>query len=38
MYGVALGWATRAVSALYIAARHLRLPEADPVGHPATAP
>jgi hypothetical protein len=38
IYGVALGWTTRAVSALYIAARHLRLAEADPVGQPATAP
>jgi O-antigen/teichoic acid export membrane protein len=38
IYGVALGWTTRAVSALYIAARHLRLPEGDPVGQPATAP
>jgi O-antigen/teichoic acid export membrane protein len=38
IYGVALGWFTRAVSALYIAARHLRYAEADPVGQPATAP
>jgi hypothetical protein len=38
IYGVALGWTTRAISALYIAARHLRLPQGDPVGQPATAP
>jgi len=38
IYGVALGWTIRAISALYIAARHLRLPESQPVGQPATAP
>ena len=38
IYGVALGWSTRAATASYIAARHLRLPEPEPVGHPATAP
>jgi hypothetical protein len=38
IYGVALGWTTRAITTLYIAARHLRLPEGEPVGHPATAP
>jgi Na+-driven multidrug efflux pump len=38
IYGVAVGWTIRAVSALYIAARHLRLPDSQPVGQPATAP
>ncbi|MEZ0335943.1 MAG: lipopolysaccharide biosynthesis protein [Gemmatimonadales bacterium] len=38
IYGVAIGWAIRAATASYIAARHLRLSEPEPVGQPATAP
>jgi O-antigen/teichoic acid export membrane protein len=37
IYGVALGWMMRAVSAFYFAARHLRLPLAE-TAEPATAP
>lgn len=35
IYGVALGWAVRTMSALYVAARHLRLPVAGSAAEPA---
>ena len=35
IYGVALGWTARSVSAFYVVARHLRLPEAEPAAEPA---
>jgi hypothetical protein len=38
IYGVALGWMVRSVSALYVMARHLRLPVAEQAAEPATAP
>jgi O-antigen/teichoic acid export membrane protein len=38
IYGVALGWLMRSVSAFYVAARHLRLPDAEQAAEPATAP
>jgi O-antigen/teichoic acid export membrane protein len=38
IYGVAVGWMVRALSAFYFAARHLRLPAAEQAGEPATAP
>jgi hypothetical protein len=38
IYGVALGWMIRSVSALYVVARHLRLPVAEQAAEPATAP
>jgi hypothetical protein len=38
IYGVALGWLMRSVSALYVVARHLRLPGAEQAAEPATAP
>jgi hypothetical protein len=38
IYGVALGWAVRAVSALYVTARHLRLPTAEGTASAVTAP
>ncbi len=36
IYGVGVGWLVRAVTALFIAARHLRLPIAEPAAQPAT--
>jgi tetrahydromethanopterin S-methyltransferase subunit F len=36
IYGVALGWGIRAASAMYVTARHLRLPVADGAAEPAT--
>jgi O-antigen/teichoic acid export membrane protein len=38
IYGVALGWLMRSVSAFYVVARHLRLPAAEQAAEPATAP
>jgi hypothetical protein len=38
IYGVALGWLMRSLSALYVVARHLRLPVAEQAAEPATAP
>jgi O-antigen/teichoic acid export membrane protein len=38
IYGVAVGWMVRALSAFYFAARHLRLPVAEQAAEPATAP
>jgi hypothetical protein len=38
IYGVALGWMVRSVSALYVVARHLRLPVTEQAAEPATAP
>ncbi len=38
IYGVALGWMVRSLSAFYVVARHLRLPVAEPAAEPATAP
>jgi O-antigen/teichoic acid export membrane protein len=38
IYGVALGWVARSASALYIVARHLRLPLPEQAAKPATAP
>lgn len=36
IYGVGAGWLVRGVTALFIAARHLRLPLAEPAAEPAT--
>jgi hypothetical protein len=38
IYGVALGWLMRSVSAFYVAARHLRLPGPEQAAEPATSP
>jgi O-antigen/teichoic acid export membrane protein len=38
IYGVALGWLMRSVSAFYVAARHLRLPGSEQAAEPATSP
>ena len=38
IYGVALGWLMRSLSAFYVVARHLRLPAAEQGAEPATAP
>jgi O-antigen/teichoic acid export membrane protein len=38
IYGVALGWAVRAVAAFFVAGRHLRLPASEAAAQPATAP
>jgi O-antigen/teichoic acid export membrane protein len=38
IYGVALGWMVRSVSALYVVARHLRLPVTEQAAQAATAP
>jgi Na+-driven multidrug efflux pump len=38
IYGVAVGWMVRSVSAFYMVARHLRLPPAEQAPEPATAP
>jgi O-antigen/teichoic acid export membrane protein len=38
IYGVAVGWLMRSVSAFYVAARHLRLPGPEQATEPATAP
>jgi O-antigen/teichoic acid export membrane protein len=38
IYGVTLGWLMRSVSALYVVARHLRLPGAEQAAEPAAVP
>jgi O-antigen/teichoic acid export membrane protein len=38
IYGVALGWMARSVSAFFVVARHLRLPAAERATEPAPAP
>jgi O-antigen/teichoic acid export membrane protein len=38
IYGVALGWLMRSLSAFYVVARHLRLPAAEQAAEPATVP